>query len=155
MTRSRSRLDYHLTHLLLQPPAPWCRLWLWLAWSAGVIAADALTPPELLLCPLACGPVLLAAWAGSLAWSLGLALAHPLVHVALWWLLGEPWPWWVKTLNTLARLALGLGAALVMTALQRQAVRLALERDPRLPRQRPAGVGAGGGDRGDGLDVAK
>ncbi len=75
------------------------------------------SPPELFLCPLACGPVLLAAWAGSLAWSLGLALAHPLVHVALWWLLDEPWPWWVKTLNTLARLALGLAAALVMTAL--------------------------------------
>ena len=43
------------------------------------------------------------------------------------------WPLWVEVLNALERnLMLGV-AALLMTALQRHAVRLALERDPRLP----------------------
>jgi hypothetical protein len=47
--------------------------------------------------------------------------------------LKRPWSWWVTTLKTMAGLAFGVMPALAMSAL-----RLAVERDPDLPRRRTA-----------------
>jgi hypothetical protein len=131
------RLEDCLVHVPLTPPGVWRRKELWLGWLAVVAIVEALMPPPLVLFPVACAPVGLAAWCGSLAWSLSLALANPWLHLVAWWWGGQPWSLWIEGVNTAMRLALGVVAALGVTSWQRQACRLALERNPRLPpRQR-------------------
>ena len=127
-------LDYYLAHWPLYPPLFFCRRMLWAGlslaiWGLGYLSHRALQLPVLILVP-----VLLAAWCGDLAWSLRLALVLPWAQLLLCNGVGKcDWPLWVEVLNALERnLMLGV-AALLMTALQRHAVRLALERDPRLP----------------------
>jgi hypothetical protein len=62
-----------------------------------------------------------------------LALVWPWVHLLLRHGVGAcDCPLWVAVLNTLACNLIVGAVALLMSALQRQAVRLALERDPRL-----------------------
>jgi hypothetical protein len=129
------RLNEHLSHWPLLPPRVLCWRVMWLGLSVTICGLDVLTPPALQLPLLYLVPVLLAAWAGDLAWSLGLALVCPWTGLMLSEGVAFPWPVWIEVLNALGRTLMMGGAAFLMTALQRQVVRLALERDPRLPRR--------------------
>jgi hypothetical protein len=93
-----------------------------------------LTPAALHVTPLGLVPVLLAAWCGDFRWSLGLAMGLPWGAWVSWWWQGAPWPLWVEVINALGQTIAMVVTAVLMTALQRHAVRLALERDPALPR---------------------
>jgi hypothetical protein len=130
------QLDHQLTCWPLGPPPVLCWRSVWVGLGLAVCGLDALTPPALQVPLLFLLPVLLAAWCGDLAWSLVLALVCPWT----WLVLGlgaaaPPWPVWIEGLNALERTLVMGGAALLITAVQRQALRLALERDPRLPRR--------------------
>ena len=130
-------LDYYLVNWPLYPPLYLCRRTLWVGLSLAICGLDYLSHLALQLAVLILVPVLLAAWCGDFAWSLRLTLALPWVQLLLCIRVGKcAWPLWVEVLNALQH-NLMLGAvALLMTALQRHAVRLALERDPRLPRRK-------------------
>jgi hypothetical protein len=129
------RLNEHLSHWPLLPPRVLCWRVIWVGLSVTISGLDILTPPALQLPLLYLVPVLLAAWAGDLPWSLGLALVCPWTGLMLSGVVPFPWPVWMEVLNALGRTLMMGGAAFLMTALQRQVVRLALERDPRLPRR--------------------
>jgi len=129
------RLDDHLTRWPLSPPRVFCWRSVWVGLGLAVYGLNALTPPELQLPLLFLLPVLLAAWCGDLDWSLALALVFPWTRLVLGSGAAYPWPVWIEVLNALERNLLMGGAALLITAVQRQAVRLALERDPCLPRR--------------------
>jgi hypothetical protein len=104
--------------------------------SLVIWGLDSLSDPALQVEALLLVPVLLAAWGGDMAWSLGLALVWPWAHLLLGHGVGAcDGPLWIAVLNTLGcNLMIG-SVALLMSALQRHAVRLALERDPRLPQR--------------------
>ena len=91
-----------------------------------------LTPPDLHLVPLGAMPVALAAWSGAFACSLGLACVLPWASLVSWWWGGSDMALWIEVVNDVGYLVSLVGVALAMTALQRHAIRLALERDPRL-----------------------
>jgi len=129
------RLNEHLSHWPLLPPRVLSWRVIWVGLSVTICGLDVLTPPALQLPLLYLVPVLLAAWAGDLPWSLGLALVCPWTGLMLSGVVAFPWPVWMEVLNALGRTLMMGGAAFLMTALQRQVVRLALERDPRLPRR--------------------
>jgi len=100
----------------------------------AIFVLHVMMPPALQVPLLFLLPVLLSAWSGALAWSLAIALVFPWTRLVLGAVMVYPWPAWVEVLNALERnLVMGV-AALLITAVQRQAVRLALERDPRLLR---------------------
>jgi hypothetical protein len=120
----------------LSPPPFWGHSLVWLGWGVCLWVAETFMPVDLTLLPLGLMPVLLAAWAGKLSWSLGLACLLPWGSLVSWWWWGGPWPLWMEVANSIGRLVAMVMAAVLMTAVQRHAVRLALERDPRLPRQR-------------------
>ena len=127
-------LDYYLAHWPLYPPLFCCRRMLWVGLCLVIWGLDSLSPPALQLEVLLLVPVLLAAWCGDFAWSLGLALVWPWVHLLLGHGVGAcHCPLWVAVGNTLGCNLMVGAVALLMSALQRHAVRLALERDPRLP----------------------
>jgi hypothetical protein len=67
-------LDYYLADWPLYPPLFFCRRPLWLGLSLVIWGLDYLSAPALQLEALLLVPVLLAAWCGDVAWSLGLAL---------------------------------------------------------------------------------
>jgi hypothetical protein len=100
----------------------------------AVWAAECLTPAAVYMMPLSLIPVRLAAWCGDFIWSLGLALGLPWGGVLSWWWQGRPWPLCVEVVNGLGEMMAMVVTAVLMTALQRHVVRLALERDARLPR---------------------
>jgi hypothetical protein len=129
-------LDHYLAHWPLSPPLFFCRRTLWVGLSLAILGLESLSDPALQGEALLLAPVLLAAWCGDLAWSLGLALVWPWVHLLLSHGVGAcDYPPGVAVLNTLGcNLTVG-AVALLMSALQRHAVRLALERDPRLPQR--------------------
>jgi hypothetical protein len=134
MTRLRNWLDYYLAHVPLRPPPFWRRPAVWAAWGLMVLGLDVLVPGAMDPLILGLVPVGLAAWNAALGWSLGLALGLPWGRFLTWCVLGQnTWPLGVEFVNMLSRLVIGLAIALLVTALQRQASRLALERDPRLP----------------------
>ena len=133
--RCARRLNEHLSCWPLLPPRVLSWRVIWVGLSVTICGLDVLTPPALQLPLLYLVPVLLAAWAGDLPWSLGLALVCPWTGLMLSGVVAFPWPVWMEVLNALGRTLMMGGAAFLMTALQRQAVRLALERDPRLPRR--------------------
>jgi hypothetical protein len=128
------RLNHRLAHWPLSPPPWWCWRPVWVALGLAVWAAEWLTPAALHMMPLGLVPVLLAGWCGDFIWSLGLALGLPWGALLSWWWQGEPWALWVEVVNALGQTVAMVVAAVLMTALQRHAVRLALERDPHLPR---------------------
>jgi hypothetical protein len=137
------RLEAYLARWPLLPPPFWRQPTLWVGWGLLVWVAETVTPAPVHTVPLSLVAVLLAAWAGNFAWSLGLAGLLPWGSLVSWWWCGEPWPWWMELLNSVGEMVeMGI-AAVLMTAVQRHAVRLALERDPRLARRqrqrRPAG----------------
>ena len=126
-------LDHYLAHWPLYPPLFFCRRTLWVGLSLVILGLDYLNDPALQVEALLLGPVLLAAWCGDLVWSVGLALVWPWVHLLLGHGIGTcNGPLWVAVLNTLGCNLMVGAVALLMSALQRHAVRLALERDPRL-----------------------
>jgi hypothetical protein len=129
------RLNEYLSYWPLLPPRMLRWRVVWVGLSVTICVLDILTPPALQLPLLYLVPVLLAAWAGDLPWSLGLALVCPWTGLMLSGVAPFPWPLGIEVLNAFGRTLMMGGAALLMTALQRQAVRLALERDPRLPRR--------------------
>jgi hypothetical protein len=129
------RLESYLAQWPLWPPSFWSRRALWVGWGLLVWTVETFAPATVHTVALGLVSVLLAAWAGSLAWSLGLACALPWGAWVSWWWWGAPWPWWVEVVNRLGEMIEMVGAAILMTAVQRHAVRLALERDPRLARQ--------------------
>lgn len=138
MRAIRPQLDYYLAHWPLSPPPFWCRRPVWVACVLGAWAAETLIHPALHTIPLDLGPVLLAAWCGRLDWSLGVALVIPWNMVLSWWWWGQPWALAVVIASVLGQIVALAAVAGLMTALQRHATRLALERDPRLPPdQRP------------------
>jgi hypothetical protein len=129
------RLNEHLSHWPLLPPSVLCWRVIWVGLSVTICGLDVLTSPALQLPLLYLVPVLLAAWTGDLPWSLSLALVCPWTGLMLSGVVPFPWPVWIEVLNALGRTLMMSGAAFLMTALQRHVVRLALERDPRLPRR--------------------
>lgn len=120
-------LESYLAQRPLWPPAFWSRRALWVSWGLLVWTAETLTPAAVHTMPLGLVSVLLAAWAGSLAWSLGLACALPWGAWISWWWWGGPWPWWVEGVNGCGEMIEMAIAVVLMTAVQRHAVRLALE----------------------------
>jgi hypothetical protein len=129
-------LDYYLAHWPLYPPLCFCRRTLWVGLSLAIWGLDSLSDPALQVEALLLVPVLLAAWGGDFAWSLGLALVWPWAHLLLGQGVGAcDGPLWVAVLNTLGCNLMVSAVALLMSALQRHAVRLALERAPRLPQR--------------------
>jgi hypothetical protein len=103
--------------------------------SLTIWGLDYLSDPMLQVEALLLVPVLLAAWCGDLAWSLGLALVLPWAHLLLsHGIRACDWPLRMAVLNTLGCNLMVGTVALLMSALQRHAVRLALERDPHLLR---------------------
>jgi hypothetical protein len=129
----RPRLEYYLAHWPLLPPSFWCRRSVWVAGALAASVVEILTHPALHTMPLDLIPVLLAAWCGRLAWSVGLALVVPWNTWLSWWWWNKPWPLTVVIASVLTEIVVTAAAAGLMTALQRHAVRLALERDPQLP----------------------
>jgi hypothetical protein len=121
-----------LTRWPLAPPGGLRRPWCWVAAGVGVWTFEMVTPPDLHVVPLGALPVALAAWSGALGWSVALACVLPWASWLSWWWGGSDMALWVELANDVGYLVSLLGVALAMTALQRQAVRLALERDPRL-----------------------
>jgi hypothetical protein len=111
------RLNEHLSHWPLLPPRVLCWRVIWVGLSVTISGLDVLTPPALQL-PL-----------------LYLALVYLWTGLMLSRVVPFPWPVWMEVLNTLGRTLMMGGAAFLMTALQQHVVRLALERDPRLPRR--------------------
>jgi hypothetical protein len=128
------RFEFYLAQWPLWPPPFWSRRVLWVGWGLLVWTAETFAPATVHTMPLGLVSVLLAAWAGNLARSLGLACALPWGAWVSWWWWGGPWPWWVEVVNGLGEMIEMAIAAVLMTAVQRHAVRLALERDPRLAR---------------------
>jgi hypothetical protein len=127
------RLNHRMAHWPLSPPSWGCRRPIWVASGRAVWAGEVLTPAALHLMPLGLVPVLLAAWCGDFIWSLGLALGLPWGACLSWWCQDAPWALWVEMVNALGQTVAMVVTAVLMTALQRHAVRLALERDPGLP----------------------
>ncbi len=127
-----TRLEQRLAHWPLSPPRCLCRRLFWVGLSLAVWGLDYFSHPAFQISLLILGPVLLAAWCGDLTWSLGLALVLPWGRLLYKGVGGCDWPFWIEVLNALERTAMVSGAAVLMTALQRHAVRLAVERDPRL-----------------------
>src|SRR5262245_45356613 len=122
-----------LEHWPLSPPLCLRRPCCWVVGRAAVWAFEVLTPPDLHVVPLGALPVVLAAWSGATGWSYGLACVLPWASLPSWWWGCSSMALWIELVNDVGYLASLWGVALAMTALQRQAVRLALERDPRLP----------------------
>jgi hypothetical protein len=129
------QLNEQFSYWPLRPPQVLSWRVVWVGLSLTISGLDALMPPALQLPLLYLVPVLLAAWAGDLSWSLGLALVCPWIGLMLSGVVVFPWPIWIEVLNAFGRTLIMGGAAFLMTVLQRQVVRLALERDPRLPRR--------------------
>jgi len=132
MRRWAWRLNHRMAHWPLSPPWWWCRRPVWVAMGLAVWAGEVLTPAALHLMPLSLVPVLLAAWCGDFIWSLGLALGLPWGACLSWWWQGAPWALRVEVVNALGQTVAMVVTVVLMTALQRHAVRLALERDPGL-----------------------
>jgi hypothetical protein len=129
-------LYYYLAQWPLYPPLFFCWRTLWVGLGLAIWGLDYLCEPALQVEALLLVPVLLAAWCGDFAWSLGLALVWPWAHLLLGHGVGAcDCPLWVAALNTLGCNLMVGAVALLMSALQRHAVRLALERDPRLPQR--------------------
>jgi hypothetical protein len=129
----RLRLEYDLAHWPLSPPLFWCRRSVWVAGALAAWVVETLAHPALHAIPLDLMPVVLAAWCGNFAWSVGLALVVPWNTWLSWWWWDKPWPLAVVIMSVLTEIVVTAGTAGLMTALQRHAMRLALERDPRLP----------------------
>jgi hypothetical protein len=130
-----SRLKHsYLSHWPLMPPSILARPWVWLMWGMVACALDAVTPPKIDLMPLGLIPILLAAWSGSLPWAVGLACVLPWGGMVDWYWYQAPWSVWVEVLDALCDVITYVVAAVLMVALQRHAVRLAIERNPRLPK---------------------
>jgi len=129
------RLEAYLARWPLSPPPFWRQPTLWVGWGLLIWVAETVAPAPVHTISLGMVSVLLAAWAGNFAWSLGLASLLPWGSLVSWWWWGGPWPWWMELVNDVGEMVeMGI-AAVLMTAVQRQAVRLALERNPRLPRR--------------------
>jgi hypothetical protein len=107
----------------------------WVLSGVLVWGFELVTPPDLHLVPLGASPVALAAWSGALGWSLTLACLLPWASLVSWWWGHSDMALWIELVNDVGYLVSLWGVALAMTALQRQALRLALERDPRLPKE--------------------
>ena len=127
------RLNHRMAHWPLSPPSWWCRRSVWVASGLAVWAGEVLTPAALHMMPLGLVPVLLAAWCGDFIWSLGLALGLPWGACLSWWYQDAPWALRVEVVNALGQTVAMVVTVVLMTALQRHAVRLVLERDPGLP----------------------
>ena len=87
------RLEFYLAQWPLWPPSFWSRRGLWVGWGLLVWTTETFTPAVVHTVPLGLVSVLLAAWAGSLAWSLRLACVLPWGAWISWWWWGGPWPW--------------------------------------------------------------
>jgi|SRR5919197_3202195 hypothetical protein len=125
-----------LTRWPLAPPPGLRHPGCWVAMALGVWLFEVLMPPDLHVLPLGALPVALAAWSGATGWSLTLACLLPWASLMSWWWDGSDMALWIELVNDVGYLLSLWGVALAMTALQRHAVRLALERDPRLSRGR-------------------
>jgi hypothetical protein len=129
------QLESYLAQWPLSPPLFWGQRGVWVGWGLLMWVVETFTPPELHMLPLGLVSVLLAAWGGNLPWSLGLACLLPWGSLLSWCWWGGPWPLWVEVINIVGHTMAMAVAAVLMTAVQRHAVRLALERDPRLARR--------------------
>ena len=134
-TTQSHHLASYLAQWPLSPPWFWRRRWVWVSLGLLLWMAETFLPAEVDMLPLSLVSVLLASWSGNLPWSVGLACLLPWGSLLSWWWWGGPWPLWVEVVNGVGDTIAMVVAAVLMTAVQRHAVRLALERDPRLPRQ--------------------
>lgn len=135
--RQRVRPSYssYLSHWPLVPPGALGRPWLWVLVGVVTWILDAVTPPTINLMPLGLVPVVLAAWSGSLPWALALAGVIPWGGMIDWYWYSAPWSVWIEVLDAIFDVLTAVWVAVLMTALQRHAVRLAIERAPYLPRR--------------------